>query len=98
MENSTYVWFPQARQTPESTKVFSSRLGTTGLYSFNRPGSAPVVVCVKEYTVTTYYSKYWAANSSSIHMAKNLRMLSQVKADSQLDQREVLRLLRSSPE
>jgi linoleate 10R-lipoxygenase len=46
-ENSTYTWFPL--QTPESMKVFLSRLGTADLYSFSRPGTAPVVACAKEY-------------------------------------------------
>jgi linoleate 10R-lipoxygenase len=46
-ENSTYTWYPL--QTPESMKVFLSRLGTAGRYNFDRPGTAPVVVCAREY-------------------------------------------------
>ncbi|KAH9972100.1 hypothetical protein BGW80DRAFT_1460029 [Lactifluus volemus] len=95
-ENSTYTWFPL--QTPESMEVFLNRLGTSDRYSFTRPSSAPVVVNAMEYNTIQNI----LGNNRFVHRygEKTARVVSGEgnAADSQRDQRELLRLLLSSPE
>ncbi|KAH9973453.1 linoleate diol synthase [Lactifluus volemus] len=101
-ENSTYTWFPL--QTPESMEVFLNRLGTSDRYSFTRPGSAPVVVNAMEYNTiqnilgNNRFVHRYGEKAACVVSGEGFFLATRNAADSQRDQRELLRLLLSSPE
>ncbi|KAI0306151.1 linoleate diol synthase [Multifurca ochricompacta] len=92
-ENSTYTWFPL--QTPESMKVFLGKLGTADRYSFNRPGDPPATAIAREYNE---FRPSYGEKASRVVSGEGFFLASDNDAERLRDQREVLRVLRTSPE
>ncbi|KAI9509771.1 linoleate diol synthase [Russula earlei] len=101
-ENSTYTWFPL--QTPVSMKDFLDNLGTAGSYSFNRPPDAPVTATAREYNVvrqilgSAQFRPSYGDKAARVISGEGFFLASNNDAESQRDQREVLRVLQSSPD
>ncbi|KAH9973470.1 putative linoleate diol synthase [Lactifluus volemus] len=96
-ENSTYAWYPL--QTPESMKVFLSRLGTADRYNFDRPGTAPVVVCAREYNDvqqilgSKQFVHPYGERAARVVSGEGFFLASNNEANSQRDQRETRKLI-----
>ncbi|KAF8473705.1 linoleate diol synthase [Russula ochroleuca] len=101
-ENSTYTWFPL--QTPESMKVFLGKLGTAGRYNFTRPGNAPIIATAREYNDVrqvlggAQFRPSYGDKAARVISGEGFFLASNNDAESQRDQREVLRVLQTSPD
>ncbi|KAH9986089.1 linoleate diol synthase [Russula compacta] len=101
-ENSTYAWFPL--QTPESMKVFLRKLGSDHRYSFNRPSDAPIIANVRSYNDvrqilgSSQFRPFYGDKAARVVSGEGFFLASNNDGESQRDQREVLRVLRASPD
>ncbi|KAI0260103.1 linoleate diol synthase [Gloeopeniophorella convolvens] len=101
-ENSIYTWFPL--QTPESMKVFLNKLGTADRYDFSRPGDPAATATAMEYNdvqqimASPQFRPPYGAKASRVVSGEGFFLASNDDAQSQRDQREVLRLLQATPE
>jgi len=101
-ENSTYAWFPL--QTPESMKVFLENLGTADLYSYNRPDDPPVTAIARQYNDvrqilgSSQCRPSYGDKAARVVSGEGFFLASNNEAESQRDQREVLRVLQTSPD
>ncbi|KAI0291817.1 linoleate diol synthase [Russula brevipes] len=96
-ENSSYTWFPL--QTPESMKVFLRNLGTADRYSFNRPPDPPVTAIACEYNDvrqvlgSPQFRPSYGDKAARVVSGEGFFLASNNDAESQRDQREVLRVV-----
>jgi linoleate 10R-lipoxygenase len=101
-ENSIYSWFPL--QTPESMEVFLRKLGTADRYNFNRPPDPSPIVIAKEYNDvqqilgSAQFRHPYGDKGARIVSGEGFFLATNNDTESQRDQREVLRVLGTSPE
>ncbi|KAN0138085.1 hypothetical protein V8E53_003974 [Lactarius tabidus] len=96
-DNSTYTWFPF--QTPESMEVFLRKLGTADRYDFNRPPNSTPTAIAKEYNDvqqilgSAQFRRPYGDKGERIVSGEGFFLASNKEAESQHDQRDVLRVL-----
>jgi hypothetical protein len=96
-DNSTYTWFPL--QTPESMEVFLRNLGTADRYDFKRPSDPVPTVFATEYNDvqqilgSAQFRQPYGDKGARIVSGEGFFLASNKEAESQRDQREVLRVM-----
>lgn len=101
-ENSTYTWFPL--QTPESMKNFLGNMGTADRYSFSRPADPPATATachyndVRQILSSSQFRPAYGDKAARVISGEGFFLASNNSSESQQDQREVLRVLQTSPD
>ncbi|KAI9456900.1 linoleate diol synthase [Russula earlei] len=99
-ENSIYAWFPL--QTPESMQVFLGKLGTADRYNFGRPGEAPAIAIARNYhdvqqiLRSSQFRPPYGDKAARVVSGEGFFLASNDYAESQHDQRQILRVLQES--